>query len=208
MGGVVIIINVLFGFTLLAFGESNQQSLTHKGFPRATQKPQEPELADIDCSIKSLAWEYAQQIQPWHGNFDSVFDALQLADCDLTPSSFQDSADIKVSSGVLDRQRDVTGIILYVDSVNGSDENDGDESSPLATIQKALDNIRTNREADSSNSIILRDTGVHWLHQSLVLSALDSGLSIMAYSGETPIVSGGVLLNNLEWETWTPSWLS
>jgi hypothetical protein len=172
-----------------------------EGFPLGSQKPQD--VDDIDCSIKTLAWEYAQMIQPWHGGFDSVFDALQLSLCNVTLKF-----DARVSSESQKRRSSravVEGVNLYVDPVNGSDENDGSESSPLRTIQVALDNIRASNEGNHNN-IILRDTGIHWLLQSISLSPSDSGLSIMAYPGESPTVSGGLELD-LEWNTWTPSWL-
>jgi hypothetical protein len=178
------------------------------GFPLGSHKPQQPELDDIDCSIKTLAYEYAQQIQWWHGNFQSVYDALQLSECDnVTLTEYKSTH--KSSLSLKAKNEDaVGGMTLYVDSVNGSDDNTGTETSPLQTVQAALDMTRTNKVQSSigGNSIILRDSGIHWLSESLVLTPSDSGLNLVAYDGESPILSGGGLLD-LDWSEGSPSWL-
>eukprot|EP01084_Bolivina_argentea_P058420 106690_1 len=38
----------------------------------------------FDCAAREYAWSYGQQIQPHHGNFVELFDALQLSACNVS----------------------------------------------------------------------------------------------------------------------------
>jgi hypothetical protein len=88
---------------------------------------------------------------------------------------------------------------VYV-ATNGSDgwsgtlaaPNPKKTDGPFATIQRARDVLRLNAPAAgrSAKQIIVRG-GTYYLAAPLVLTPQDSGLSIAAYHGERPVISGG-----------------
>lgn len=77
---------------------------------------------------------------------------------------------------------------LYV-SNRGYDRNDGSKSSPLETIQKALELSREKR----IKKIIIKG-GVYY-QTSLKFLPADSGLVMMAEPGTHPVIYGGTLIN-------------
>ena len=73
---------------------------------------------------------------------------------------------------------------FYV-SPTGSDIANGSSETPFATLGRAV----TATRAGSEKRIFLRG-GVHRLTSKISLSSTDKGMSITAYPGETPIISG------------------
>lgn len=73
---------------------------------------------------------------------------------------------------------------VYV-SPDGSDSNDGSVSKPLKTIEAAINKI------SSGGTVWLRG-GVYEMESPLVLKPENSGISIKAFKGETPVLSGAV----------------
>ena len=92
---------------------------------------------------------------------------------------------------------------MYVDPVAGDDTQDGSEGSPLKSIEAAMTMVRA---AGAAGSSVILSEGTHYLSDGIVLTPDDSGLSIVNKEGESPVVSGGVVLD-LKWEAWTPSHL-
>lgn len=86
-------------------------------------------------------------------------------------------------------------IEIYV-SVDGSDKNDGSKSFPVATIEKALEISR--RHSAENREIIIGD-GIYYLKETLVLSHIDSRLTLRAEHEGKAVVSGGSLLT-LRWK--------
>ena len=87
---------------------------------------------------------------------------------------------------------------FYV-SPNGSDAGAGTSDSPFATIERARDAVRQVKKDNGGLKepvkILLRG-GTHFLIQTFELSPEDSGakdatISYEAYTGETPVLSGG-----------------
>jgi hypothetical protein len=96
--------------------------------------------------------------------------------------------------------------------VNGSDANDGSIGSPWNTIKYAIRQSRS-RSSTSITACISARGGTYYLgstplspqspkdsqYGAIVLTSIDSNLTISAYSKEKVIFSGGSLLSNLKW---------
>ena len=90
---------------------------------------------------------------------------------------------------------------LYV-APNGSDNNDGSESSPLATVQKAKETIRNMNAANSlpegGVTVYLRG-GTYYIDEGMTFTKEDSGkegstITYTSYPGEAVTISGQVPL--------------
>lgn len=80
----------------------------------------------------------------------------------------------------------------------GNDSNPGTLEKPFATLHRAQQALR-----QSPGSVYLRG-GTYYLARPLVIGPEDSGssdvaVSFQAYADERPVISGGILLRNLEW---------
>lgn len=151
---------------------------------------------DFECGWRSLAYEFAVSLQPTRpaSTFSSIFDALQLAQCNQTvPTTLPPPPFGKVSPHNND-----PATTLYVDALHGSDTNDGSEGAPLAHLSTAVLRART---LPGPATILLRGGATHRLAAPLQLTPEDSGLTIGNVPGETPIITSGLLLNT----SWTPS---
>ncbi len=94
------------------------------------------------------------------------------------------------------------GIDLYV-SLAGSDENPGTKQLPFATIAKARNAIRGRAPSNGTIRVIISG-GVHYLSETLILDARDSGteenpITYEALPNEEVVISGGSKLK-LNWE--------
>jgi len=102
---------------------------------------------------------------------------------------------------------DNTGLVFYV-ATNGNDEwtgsapdlKEGGSDGPFATIARARDAIRAARTAGAVGPFtVLVRGGDYYLDETLVFGPEDSGtrecpVTYAAYPGETPVISGGLLL--------------
>ena len=84
----------------------------------------------------------------------------------------------------------------------GDDANPGTLKKPFATLQRAQQATRQKR-----GDVFLRG-GTYYLPAALVFTAEDSGTKnapvvFQSYRGEQPVISGGVRLNNLNWQPLT-----
>jgi hypothetical protein len=84
----------------------------------------------------------------------------------------------------------------------GNDANPGTIQKPFASLQRAQTALRQKR-----GEVYLRG-GTYYLHETLVLTAQDSGAKtapvvFQPYQDEQVVLSGGVKLENLVWEPWT-----
>ena len=139
----------------------------------------------VDCEIRNLAYQYAQKLLPQYGSLQAVYDALQLQNCNINLSSG------KYKPRPFLYQSYKEGVEIYVDAVNGNDENSGDISHPLQSIVKAIEVFRS-QVVRSPTTIYLRK-GTYYLEETVRLSAADSGLTIAGYEDEAPVISGGKL---------------
>src|SRR5258707_514570 len=95
---------------------------------------------------------------------------------------------------------------------NGSDQNQGTEQQPFATITRAKGAVRNRISAGlSSNITVLLRGGVYELPEPLTFHSKDSGtdkfsITYAAYPGEVPVLSGGKRITGWRKETgnvWT-----
>ena len=151
--------------------------------------------ANVDCGIRTLAWSYAKKLLPQYGTFQAVYDALQLQNCNVS-----------LKSGKLYEPRPFhfnsyeKGVEIFVDANNGDDNNNGDMSHPVKSIEKALTLFRS-QMVKSPTTIYLRN-GTYYLQDTIVLDAADSYLTLAGYKDEAPVISGGKMYK-FEWKPYT-----
>ena len=90
----------------------------------------------------------------------------------------------------------------YVVSPLGDDANPGTLKKPFATLQRAQEAVRHKR-----GEVLLRG-GTYYLPAPLVFTAEDPGTKdkpvvFQNYKDEQPVISGGVRLDNLNWQPFT-----
>jgi hypothetical protein len=85
----------------------------------------------------------------------------------------------------------------YYVAPSGSDTNSGSRSEPFRSIARARDAVR----ADGRPGNVILRAGIHYLHETLVLSAEDSGTTLAAEEDAKVVLSGGLELSL----NWTPS---
>ena len=90
----------------------------------------------------------------------------------------------------------------YFVSPSGNDANPGTLEKPFATLQRAQQAAR-----QKHGDVFLRG-GTHYLPDTLLFTAQDSGTKdapvvYQAYQNEQPVISGGVRLENLNWQPYT-----
>jgi hypothetical protein len=144
----------------------------------------------FDCLAREFVWQYAQQIQPFRANIDTVYDALQLSTlCNSTIEKRVNVRDTVQNQKVLSVR---TGQ-YYVDANSGSDSNPGTLSDPFLTIQHAV-NVAV------SNSVIYLRAGIYYLKDTIFLGPENSGLTFASYNGEDAQINGGIPLTT----KWAP----
>lgn len=146
----------------------------------------------FDCVAREFVWQYAQQIQPWRTNIQDVFDALQLSTlCNVSqPKQIVRAPKPKIKLPV---RVGGSSDVVYVDANLGSDSNSGSFTSPLKTIQKAVD------VAVSDATIYLRQ-GTYYLESTINLGPENSELTFTAYNNEPVQINGGIPLTT----KWAP----
>eukprot|EP01043_Picozoa_sp_COSAG02_P072381 COSAG02_NODE_13619_length_1371_cov_2.121069_2_plen_228_part_00 len=159
---------------------------------------------ELDCKLRQLAKEFATQIRP-NASIDVVSDALQL---DVLCGSTKPAATsagartVTTNSGVAVLAAEVIAaavLVAYVDPLRGDDTaGDGSAQSPFSTVARGLEVVRLRRSGAGKAALVLRG-GTHFVSDTLVLSAADSYLSIVAAPGERVTLSGGIALGELTW---------
>lgn len=133
----------------------------------------------FDCKTRYAAYEYGKYLLPKHGAFRTLFEALQLQECNLeTPAEIDTFTP---------PQFPTPDAALYVSSTTGADSNPGTEASPFKTIAAAV------LAAKSGATIVLRKGTYHT--DTVLIDAEKNGLTLQNYNGEAVTVSGGVPLN-------------
>jgi len=145
-------------------------------------------LQDVDCAIRALALNYSIVATPW-ADPTAVFDALRLdADCGAArPAASPRAASLRPVAAP-------DASTFYV-SPAGSDAAAGTQGAPFASLPRAL---AATRAAAPPATIVLRG-GTYFLAAPLELGAADSVLTLQAYPGEAPVISGGAPLAGLRW---------
>jgi hypothetical protein len=152
--------------------------------------------ADFECGWRGLAYEFALTLQPTRpaAAFSSIFDALQLSQCNRTfvappLSAAHPPAPMPAPAAST----------LYVDAASGSDANDG--LTPATALARLPTAVLRARALPPPATILLRSSAPHRLQAPLQLTPADSGLTIANFPGEAPVLTSGLLLNT----TWAPA---
>jgi len=165
------------------------------------KQPSPPELlvkpadspADFDCKAKIFAWQFAQTIQPWRSNLKDVYDALQLQSlCNYT---FDNTIQQKSAAKPPHFELEPSATEIYVDAVNGNDNNQGTLASPFRTVAQAVQASRGKGGA----TVFLR-AGIYYLQDTIQLGSQDSDLSFSNYNDEAVQINGGKILKT----NWQP----
>lgn len=167
---------------------------------------------DLDCAVRTAARDFANAIQP-DGPADSsaIFDALELGVyCGLARPRDRHSSTGTKTSRIGNWSHSLE--TFYVDAVKGNDSNAGTEAAPFQSISRGVDACQAARQRSGSFtgkaypcSVLLRDTAPFILSSTLALGAENSGLSIEAFPGEHPVISGATPLPlSTVWSPWRP----
>ena len=148
-----------------------------------------PYFADVnvDCHIKMAAYDFAKEIQPERGNLRSVFDALQLEQCEMQ----RPEEDRRVRIPEVENP----GFTVLVDIVHGNDENDGKIDSPVKTIERGLSLVRG---VEGRRTLYLRE-GTYYVSKPILLTKVDDHLIISSYKNEKVVLSGAKEVE-VEWK--------
>ena len=157
----------------------------------------------LDCELRILAWDYAKKLLPQYGTFQAVYDALQLHNCSVDLNSGKVYTFQGYHYHSTYNERDIE---IFVDVENGDDDNTGDISHPLKTIEAA---IRLNRAKKSDSPFTIYSTiylreGTYYLTETVKLTEIDSGLTLTGYRNERAIISGGKLYK-FNWKPYNSS---
>eukprot|EP00041_Stephanoeca_diplocostata_P024837 m.639081 g.639081 ORF g.639081 m.639081 type:complete len:493 (-) comp22611_c1_seq1:1772-3250(-) len=161
----------------------------------------------FDCAWRRYAYEYAPQIMPrLHADpakMKRLFDALELQALCQQNFSLASGGGLKTDTAA-DAQKpshrgEEAPIEVYVDPVQGRDNNTGTSSAPLQTIAGAVAATRQRRKEIGDTAQIWLLGGVYHLPATIELGPQDSGLSITAVRGQHVVISGGRHITNVEW---------
>ena len=168
--------------------------------------------ADFDCAMRQAAYAHGKELLPRMGKFESLYYALDLNDPTCPPTEMAPNPDNDL---VFDANGDVvvdtSGMSIPAGSVfvapeGGVDkkmaksmtglEAMGTEQRPFATIQFGLDVCS---ERSDCSAVVLRG-GTHYLTDTIMVKPKHSHTTMMAYPGEAPVVSGGILLKDVDFK--------
>jgi hypothetical protein len=138
--------------------------------------------ASFDCESRRHAYEFAKTTLPHRGEFRTVFDALQLQACGLTPPSEMDDF-------VAPRfPTPSSGTVLYVAANATAAEGDGSKAKPFALPQA----LAAAAAVTTGPVTLLLRGGTYRLMESLHVRPEHSNdhLTIQNYDGEEAILSG------------------
>eukprot|EP01084_Bolivina_argentea_P276107 471030_1 len=184
----------------LYYVESINSAQNEKFLPRILPtKSQRHNIKDdkeLECQVRQLAYSYAQQIQPFRGSQKDTFDALNINNyCgsnSVHPTTLNNNMIYHSNKDIYNAASEYT---IYIDPVNGNDNNSGTKNAPLLTIYAALAKLRSYQSNQAIKQIIIR-TGTIYLNSTIKLSptTFDNNLLIRSYPNENVTISGGILL--------------
>ena len=82
-------------------------------------------------------------------------------------------------------------VVVYVDPVQGSDDNPGTSSQPVKSIEAAVRVYRYKKTSKSDQGLISLAPGTYYLTETISLTAEDSNLVICGDGHENTFISGG-----------------
>ena len=151
----------------------------------------------MDCAVRGLALNYSKVLLPW-ADASLAADALRLeADCGAPPPARgggSAAAPNAVPVGV-------AAAVFFADPVRGDDGAPGTEAAPFRTLGRGL--AATRGVTPGAPAQLVLRAGTFALAagggQAVELTPADSGLTVSAYPGESPVLSGGLPLAGLAW---------
>eukprot|EP00750_Incisomonas_marina_P029589 INCI7199.2.p1 GENE.INCI7199.2~~INCI7199.2.p1 ORF type:complete len:934 (-),score=146.71 INCI7199.2:719-3520(-) len=153
--------------------------------------------ADFDCAMRQAAYAFGKETLPRLGAFESLYYALDLNDPACPPTELKADGPVPPRSSL--RFSDIPAGSVFVAPTGGADEakapGAGTAKRPFATIQFAVDTCADRNEC---SSVVLRG-GTHYLDATIVLTPRHSHMHLMAFPGESPVVSGGTKLE-VDWK--------
>lgn len=136
----------------------------------------------LECGYRKLAFERAQQLQPWLSSEQKtdIFEALELGtSCGEGPPDATAGVATHAGNSTVDASRSVVV-----------------DSGEIGGVSAALRELRSS--GGKKDTIVLK-AGIHFLNETLTLSPADSGTTITAAPGADAWLSGGVPLGKLKW---------
>ncbi len=160
------------------------------------------------CAAKTMAFDYATKLLTTVDVADTatklrqVSDALQLETAckkqNLRTPEHEPVSTIERSNAHITQPSE--RFIVYVDPIGGADHQLGSLERPVRTIEAGLGRLRSLRIGVSNmtkSELILR-AGVHYVTDTIELTAADSYIAIRGHEGESAVLSGGAPLT-LDW---------
>jgi hypothetical protein len=145
----------------------------------------------LDCAVRQAAYTYAIEIQSQAQ--PAFFDALALNEyCNVSI----EKREWKNNTSYLDYEYKLTIIpTFYADAKIGDDTNPGTLAQPFRSLFRGVSACR----GKGGCNLLLSDSAPFVLNTTLILGELDSGLTIGAIQGQSPILTSGISINN-----WSP----
>ncbi|CAE7459201.1 hypothetical protein AK812_SmicGene39094 [Symbiodinium microadriaticum] len=139
---------------------------------------------EYDCTIRELVWQQGQKLLPARGSFRSLFEAMQLQNCNRTTPSEEDRWQPPRYPAPSDA--------IFVDG-RGQDHHPGTLQLPVRSLHAALEIAA----GLSSKPVIVLREGTYYVNATLQISKekFIQGLQIQNYPGEHAVLSGGRPLN-------------
>lgn len=156
----------------------------------------------LDCDLRGLMYNRSAALV---GARVEVWDALQLsAYCGLPRPAGLDGRPAQAAAAAAGAAAALApaATVVYVDAGAGSDANPGTLVQPFATVGRA---VAATRGAPRPAAVVLRGGAVHHLPATVELFPPDSGLAIVGFPGEDPVVSGGSPLDGGVLGSWQPT---
>eukprot|EP01060_Flectonema_neradi_P015227 TRINITY_DN218_c1_g1_i9.p1 TRINITY_DN218_c1_g1~~TRINITY_DN218_c1_g1_i9.p1 ORF type:complete len:814 (+),score=246.12 TRINITY_DN218_c1_g1_i9:42-2444(+) len=149
----------------------------------------------FNCKMRALAWEYGQKTLPKYGKFENLYYALGLNDdCKNVTGPVHFSPEDARPRAPLFPNAGSDGFSVYVDYEKGNDSNDGSIDHPLKTVNAGVEKAK----GKGAGAFVYLRAGIHYLTETVQITAENSGLTIQNYNGEEVTVSGGKKLD-LKW---------
>lgn len=159
---------------------------------RAPQDQVDAIPSDFDCAMRQAAYAFGKSLIPRQGSFESLYYALDLNDPACPPTALEADGEIPATETLVVPEGSV-----FVAPAGGKDGDAyGAEQLPFASIQYGLDACSERVEC---SAVVLRG-GTHYLKETIVVKPRHSHTVMMAYPGESPVVSGGIALKNVDFK--------
>jgi hypothetical protein len=141
--------------------------------------------------MRKFAYEHGKALISRMKEFSSLYYALDLNDPSCSPTELTHDAVTPVEDPAASVLPHDAVFVAPTAPVGG----DGSLEAPLTSIQTAMDKACSR----SPNATVVLRGGTHYISDTLLLGSQHSGLTVMAYPGESPVVSGGVEIQ-VDWK--------